>query len=220
MEALDPRAGSGPGSARTASPGGFGIGCQRALSPDGERAGCLGLPRPVEGKAGGRAPVCPLGCLCVPGRAPVLSPGASRLPASPARNGPRGGPRRPAGVGPFLRLSAPGPRRQNFALMLAAAGPVKLKPALCPQVVRVCAGQKGPGRLGNLCLARARGGPDPGRQGAIGPSCRTPILRLFLISPRRFGAVLDCRGGQEGRLVYKGFLSGVEMVPTGGRFPC
>lgn len=179
MEALDPRAGSGPGSARTASPGGFSIGCQRALSPDGERAGCLSLPRPVEGKAGGRAPVCPPGCLDVPGRAPVLSPGASRLPASPARNGPRGGPRRRVGVGPFPRLSAPGSRRQNFPLMLAAAGPVKLKPALCPQVVRVCAGQKGPGRLGNLSLSRARGGPDPGRQGAAGPLLQDPHPAAF-----------------------------------------
>lgn len=168
MEALDPRAGSGAGPARIASPGGAGIRCQRrAPSPDGARAGCLGLPRPVEGKAGGCAPVCLPGCLCALGRAPELSPGARRLPASPARNGPRWGPRRPAGVGPLPRLSAPGALRQNFPLMLAAAGPVKLKPALCPQVARVCAGEKGPGRLGNL--SPARGGPNPGRQGTAGP---------------------------------------------------
>lgn len=41
--------------------------------------------------------------------------------------------------------SAPGPLRQNFPLMLAAAGPVELKPALCPQVARVCARGEGPG---------------------------------------------------------------------------
>ena len=70
-------------------------------------------------------------------------------------------------------------------------------------------------------LSRARAAAQtPAVRAQRALSCRTPILRLFQISPRRFGAVLDCRGGREGRLVYKGFLSGVEMVPTGGGFPC